>query len=1335
MSDDVIGTYRLVEKIGEGGMGEVYRAVDDSIQRKVAIKFLRADLARNPDILDRFRQEAQVLGSLNHPNIAALYNFGRDGDRWYMVMEFTDGQSLENVIQANPAGLALDWALFLFRQALVAIKHAHEFGVVHRDIKPANMMVNSRAVLKVLDFGIARVLGSVRMTRLGTAMGTATYMSPEQVLGDNTDERSDIYSLAVVLYELLTGKPPFAMLTEFELMTAQVKAVPESMRTRVPTIPDYIDSAVMQALAKAPADRFQSAHYFLEALGRLPFQMPTTLPPPGLEVTSAVSRTVPLGRAGTGEQATAASGVRSRENSVPPLDSAIPKTRLLGPDDAGRPDLRPPAAANHATEAVPEGEPAATRRINEPIPMPTGGTQWPSKGKLVLIAASVSATVLGGLWLLTPKPVAQDVQRAREFIAKSEQAYAANRVLAPFGDNAVDYLDQAMKLAPHDASAERLARQILERSIGQGNDALKRGEIATARARRNDAQQLVRHLKLSDKSVVELASNIQAAERSLAESRVRDEQRAKRAQQINDLLAKARRALTAGHLTQPKDANVTAYVRQVLNAAPENTEAKQLIADTAAAMVKRSEDFLRLEDLGTAVAMKDEAAALIGEFKLSNDLLTALEGHIKEATKQQERLAQQLAEAAALETRVNALVNEGQDALRAGRVNMPDGNSALDYVRQALAADAKSSSARKLAEQIIERLLLNADSQLSGKALDDAENSSTSAKALAAELGVRASRLDDVVRRVVEARRALAARMAQEEKQVQTLLSRAREAMQASRILEQGGAVELAAQVLKLRPASEQAFDIVVDAVSHLRDDAEAAIARNELDLGERKYHLATEVTDRFGLEKPAIDELGDKIQKEKARLAEQEAQRLREAAEQKAEANRKAAELQQTLDRAKAAFADARYLSPEGDSAAGLAAQVLDLDANNTAARALLTEVVTKVLGQCKAKLEAEAIEEAQALLDSLRPIVDKQKLEPTRLDDLSRRIAQIEQRRAQVETQRIASEQAKEREQAAGKARREAEIKDLVDRGRRALEQGHITSPSGDNAVSYAERLLQLQKDSADARGLLGDILAQMLRTARLSLEAGKFDEVSRQQGVAEKFARKYALDDGEVLALGEALTNERSRQDAAEREKTEQQRQKQAEASRAKAEADAEKAREAARVQSERSNAFLEKARTALQGGRLTEPAGDNTVDYAAQILKTDPRNGEARRLLEEVLGQIVAAGELALSRNDKAAARQQLRSAETLARRHGLGQSQLKRLGTRLANSERPAPTVAVRPTVSTPVQVPTRSLARLPDAPAAVQELPPVRRPEPVPAEPTLKPAGGGGGNTFVPPSF
>ena len=268
MSKILSNRYEIIDKIGSGGMAIVYKAKDLLLNRIVTIKILREQFAADEEFVRRFRREAQSAASLSHTNIVSIYDVGKDGDTEYIVMEYVEGQNLKDIIR-NYAPLSSDLTVELGIQIAEAIRHAHEHHIIHRDIKPHNILVTEDGRIKVTDFGIARAVSAATMTHTGDIVGSVHYLSPEQARGVQTNEQSDVYSLGIILYELLTGKVPYDGETPISiaLKHLQEQAVPPSKLN--PRVSPALENVVMRAIAKSPDQRYSTAKELLQDLRKV----------------------------------------------------------------------------------------------------------------------------------------------------------------------------------------------------------------------------------------------------------------------------------------------------------------------------------------------------------------------------------------------------------------------------------------------------------------------------------------------------------------------------------------------------------------------------------------------------------------------------------------------------------------------------------------------------------------------------------------------------------------------------------------------------------------------------------------------------------------------------------------------------------------------------------------------------------------------------------------------------------------------------------------------------------------------------------------------------------
>ncbi len=333
MAIKYLGKYEIIDRLGRGGMAEVYRGYQASLERYVAIKLLHPFLADDPEFKDRFEREARNVARLRHPNIVQVYDFEYDdnNESFYMVMELIDGQTLKDYLgdlHAKGERMSMREIVRIARGAISALAYAHARGMIHRDVKPANLMLDSDGRIVLTDFGIAKIVTGIQFTASGGLIGTPAYTAPEQGLGEAGDERSDLYSFGVILFQMCTGELPFDAEAPLAVILKHLNQPIPSIYKLNPAVPESMGEVVYKAMAKDPDERYQTADELLTALDEIELD-PTKTKPPAESVVAAVemANSTPL----------AAGASAANANTPPPLN--LPPTSEPVPTPRFRPSL------------------------------------------------------------------------------------------------------------------------------------------------------------------------------------------------------------------------------------------------------------------------------------------------------------------------------------------------------------------------------------------------------------------------------------------------------------------------------------------------------------------------------------------------------------------------------------------------------------------------------------------------------------------------------------------------------------------------------------------------------------------------------------------------------------------------------------------------------------------------------------------------------------------------------------------------------------------------------------------------------------------------------------
>jgi eukaryotic-like serine/threonine-protein kinase len=441
-----VGDYEIVAILGSGGMGEVYKVRSVISDRMEAMKVLLPNLGSDTALADRFLREIKVQAALDHPNIARMNSAQQVGNQLVMLMEYVEGSTIDEQLHKGP--LELSESLHCTAQVLDALAYAHARGVVHRDIKPANIMITPSGVVKLMDFGIARMQADRQLTKTGTTVGSLYYMSPEQINGGQPDPRSDLYSLGVTLYEMVTGRRPFVGDSDYSIMAAHLQNKPVAPMEIIAGVPLDLNDIIMMAIAKDPERRFQKAEAFRAALGNFAGSMGVTLG--ALPEAAKMTPTAPPPRAAAPTLPPTATGI-----SVPPPPRAptfVPAPPL--PATVVQPPAPPVFQAQPGPAPVMQAE---------PVP-PAQRKSGSRRGLYMALGSVATLLVLAAAIIEGPKLLQSSANSAAPQVAAPVENKAVESTAAPAAPSPQPAAQQdsppPAQTAPAHAPAEPLATPV-----------------------------------------------------------------------------------------------------------------------------------------------------------------------------------------------------------------------------------------------------------------------------------------------------------------------------------------------------------------------------------------------------------------------------------------------------------------------------------------------------------------------------------------------------------------------------------------------------------------------------------------------------------------------------------------------------------------------------------------------------------------------------------------------------------------------------------------------------------------------------------------------------------
>ncbi len=771
--------YKILDPLGEGGMATVYLAIQENFQRQVAVKILSKRLLSDASFGVRFLREARIVAQLSHPNIVPVFDVGQHGDCHYIAMELLRGGDLK---QRLAKGMPLSECLQIVEQIASALNYASSKNFVHRDIKPENILFREDGSAVVSDFGIARSTESeTNMTLTGTIIGTPSYMSPEQAQAQPLDGRSDLYSLGIILFEMLTGNVPF---TADSAISIGLKHITDP----IPELPDEVadfQEIVDKALAKSPEDRFQTGQEFIEALDELHHDIED-----GGESTTIIS----------------ADALKRHKSSARRRSSPSNPTRARMRTGSGR--------------TTTGGRTRQTTRATR------ARTQPPQANKTnpLLVASIVAVLALGGVggWMMlgagsssngSAEEQAALQAQVRDLLENAREAMADGKLFEPANESAQFYYTTALALAPTNEEATSGMEALITLYLDNAQKGIEGADEKKAADWLNRSAQI--SFYASDQSLVQRQQDLRAELFQFQQQNVRQSEREDR---VKELLAEAEVALKDNRLSSPIGDNAYDRYQSVLALDPENQAALSGISDIAATYLEQSraeankDNFIRARALvAAAIQIDSQHPDLQSTQIVINDRETLkrqqemAQAQKKEMSAEQMRELQQQQEKNRIEQIVGLLKGAAAD-LQAERLQSPVGNNAVEKFRQVLQLDPSNLEALEGLQKVGEKYIQLANNELGSKDIEQADKFLNIAQKL-----VPNSQSLFTARRSVLAAREERARLRdleiQRQREIRQLLAGAEEDMKAGRLsLPLGNnALEKYSQVLSLDPVNTKA--------------------------------------------------------------------------------------------------------------------------------------------------------------------------------------------------------------------------------------------------------------------------------------------------------------------------------------------------------------------------------------------------------------------------------------------------------------------------------------------------------------------------------------------------